>query len=247
MYYVKIEPIPESLYTAIFDLYRKETPALITSGAFQTKLGVEVVEIGQNPQKAQRIADAAEKHLGASGVHKLRYVYAAEREDYEGVIFRYLKYVFSHGRASAKNMTAPEVMSFEYLYRRINLECHRFKGFVRFQSTESGVYYAKIEPDYNIAALILPFFRHRFPDQDFVLHDTRRNLVGISHGNKQVFFRPEQQKLSVRLAKDEMEFQRLFKEYYHSVDIAERRNPKLMKAYMPSRYHKYLTEKDELL
>lgn len=247
MYYVKIDPVPESLYTAVFDLYLKETPKLITSGDFQTELGAEVVEIHQDPEKARRIARAARKHLGPAGINKLRYVYAAECEDFEGVIFRYLKYIFSHGGAAAKNMAAPDVMAFEYLCRRVSIECHRLKGFVRFQSTESGIYYAKIEPDYNVMALIMPFFCQRFPNQDFLIHDARRNLVGISHGKKRALFSLEQQEISVQLAEEEREFQRLFKEYYQHISIAERRNIKLMRGFMPRRYHRNLMERDELL
>lgn len=247
MYYVKIDPVPESLYTAVFDLYLKETPKLITSGDFQTELGAEIVEIHQDAEKAERIARAARKHLGTVGINKLRYVYAAESEDFEGVIFRYLKYIFSHGGTSAKNTAAPDVMAFESLYRRVNLECHRIKGFVRFQSTESGVYYAKIEPDYNIVALIMPFFCRRFPDPDFVIHDARRNLIGISHAKNRIVFKAEHHEISAQPTAEEREFQRLFKEYYQHISIAERKNPKLMQGFMPRRYHKNLTEKDELL
>ena len=51
----------------------------------------------------------------------------------------------------------------------------------------------------------------------------------------------------MQLAEEEREFQRLFKEYYQHISIAERRNIKLMRGFMPRRYHRNIMERDELL
>ncbi len=71
--------------------------------------------------------------------------------------------------------------------------------------------------------------------------------MGISHGKRREVFGLEQQGISVQLAEEELEFQRLFKEYYQHIAIQERKNTKLMLNFMPRRYHKNLLERDELL
>ena len=245
MYYVRIDPTPESLYTAIFELYRREPPELVTSADFQSQLGAEVIEIHSDPLKAARIAHAVRNFLGDRGEYALREVYAAETCDCENRIFRYLKHIFAHGGAEARNLAAKPVREFEFLRQRVSLECHRLKGFVRFQSTASGAYYAKIEPDYNVTALILPFFCQRFPDQDFMIHDIRRGIAGVSHGHKQTVLQLGELDFEVNLTENEMEFQRLFREYYRKVSVKELRNIRLMLNFMPRRYQKNLPETDE--
>jgi len=48
------------------------------------------------------------------------------------------------------------------------------------------------------------------------------------------------------LAEDEKLFQRLWKQYYKSISIQERKNPKVHRQLLPKRFWKYLPEKGVL-
>jgi len=45
------------------------------------------------------------------------------------------------------------------------------------------------------------------------------------------------------LAEDEKQYQKLWKEYFKSITIRERLNPKLHRQHMPPRFWKYMPEK----
>ena len=53
------------------------------------------------------------------------------------------------------------------------------KGFTRFSELENGVLYSKISPKNNILAFLMPHFVDRFPMENFMIYDERRNLFGI--------------------------------------------------------------------
>ncbi len=76
----------------------------------------------------------------------------------------------------------------------------------------------------------------------FILHDYHFNvLCAYNNGEKKII----RTKIPPLKIKDEASV--LFKAYYNSVNIKERKNLKLMKNYMPKRYHKNMFEKDELV
>ena len=50
--------------------------------------------------------------------------------------------------------------------------------------------------------------------------------------------------VTVYLSENEKNFRNLWRTYYDSITIAERKNEKQMYAYMPRRYHKHLPEKN---
>lgn len=79
----------------------------------------------------------------------------------------------------------------------------------------------------------------------FVIHDTKRNVFAMHNGNKNAVVTSNENKDFFTLGKDE--FTALWKKYYDTVNIKERKNIRLMENYMPKRYHKNLPEKDKLL
>ncbi len=48
------------------------------------------------------------------------------------------------------------------------------EAFVRFQLIKDGLYYATVQPDYNVLPLILKHFKDRYADQRWLIYDTLR-------------------------------------------------------------------------
>ena len=128
--------------------------------------------------------------------------------------------------------------------RKVRGEVHLFSGFLRFSEGANGVFYAPFEPDNDILELLVPHFLARLRCQPFIIHDVKRQTAALYNTTELVFTRTDQ-KVSVSLSDAEEDFQRLWKEYYRSVNIAERPHEKQMKGYMPVRYWKYMPEKRE--
>jgi probable DNA metabolism protein len=124
------------------------------------------------------------------------------------------------------------------------------EAFVRFQKTADHLYFAIIEPDYNVLPLIKDHFRKRYADQKWLVYDAKRKY-GIFYNLEevaevQINFEKEMsrgKKVQTIYNSDEEIYQQLWHQYFKSVNIAARKNTKLHIQHMPRRYWKYLTEK----
>jgi probable DNA metabolism protein len=85
-------------------------------------------------------------------------------------------------------------------------------------------------------------FTSRFPNEAFIIHDTKRNVLGLYDGSVAKEICAENKQVTVYLSDDELNFKKLWKTYYDSVNIKERRNPRLRASFMPKRYWVNLPE-----
>lgn len=116
-------------------------------------------------------------------------------------------------------------------------------GLLRFRELQSGIFYAPMGPDHNIVSLLAPHFAKRLSDQPWMIHDVKRDIAAI-YDRKDWTIALIRQKKALPLHGDELEFQRMWKQYFKSVAISSRRNLRLQKHFMPSRYWRYLVEKN---
>ena len=130
-------------------------------------------------------------------------------------------------------------------------EKERIIQFTRFQKTADNIFFAPIEPVHNVLSLVTRHFQDRLASQKWTIYDMKRDygyfydlstVTEIHFENKQTS--SSSGKLDEELlAEDEKIFQKLWKEYFKSITIKERLNPKLHRQHLPVRFWKYLTEK----
>jgi probable DNA metabolism protein len=143
------------------------------------------------------------------------------------------------------------VLRVNEIARKVNGEAEKIRQFVRFQKTKDEIFFALISSKYNVLSLVAPHFRSRYPDQCWIIYDTVRNfgLYYDTHSLQEVTFSPEDLKSfklkkleNEKLSETEIYYQNLWKEYFETIAIKERFNPKLQRQHMPKRFWKYLTE-----
>ena len=124
------------------------------------------------------------------------------------------------------------------------------EAFIRFQQSADGLFFATVEPDFDVLPLISDHFSRRYADQRWLIFDRKRKY-GILYDLNEVHV-VEQSPVdntgialspSMSLHEDEKKFQELWQQYFKSVNIKERKNTKLHVRHMPKRYWRYLTEK----
>lgn len=215
---------------------------VVTSKQTQLLLGQEPISVTSDDTIAQKAAErltSFDKHA----VEDLDRLLRSGMADNEQIAFRYFRLMAKLKRPIGRRLAEPDVFAAVDCIKKVGCEIHRFHGFVRFMETESGALYAPIEPDNDICDLLVPHFRARLPEYPFVIHDVRRQKAAVYDG-KNTFnaYLPE---ANVLLCASEQEWQNLWKNYYHAVNIPSRERLKQMKGYMPVRYWKYMPEKQE--
>lgn len=233
----------DGILTCIFDAYYKRHPDRILSrDDVQLSIGDEYDFIETDEKKASRVYDAVLKKISNEAQKNAFYVYLSEDRNSGTIIYNYFKLGFKLGKNLDLNIKDEDVFKVQEIARRVSFEVHRFTGLLRFSELNNGIYYAKIEPDNNIIMLLAPHFKDRFKDQRWVIHDTKRNIAAL-YNLKDFIITDSLSDIPLSLSSREEFFQSMWKEYFKSISIEERINPRLQKNHMPIRYWKNLMEK----
>ncbi|MCJ0742797.1 TIGR03915 family putative DNA repair protein [Pedobacter montanisoli] len=242
------------LLTLIFEVYeyKYEVSAIINHqrAELQSDFFAQNARITTNQQKAERVMKGLKAKTGAQGLTELYEAYLSEIKGVEMLILKAVQYYFSLQQAGHKNYAHPQIIEIKKIVKSVSRERHRMKAFVRFQRLSDGIYFALVEPDFNVLPLIVKHFKERYADQQWIIYDGKRNY-GISydlHEVNEVIFGEEdvmvnQKSIANGWHEEEAFYGKLWNLYFKSVNIKERKNTKLHMQHVPKRYWKYLNEK----
>lgn len=92
----------------------------------------------------------------------------------------YIRYIISFSKNVENNFGNYSVLKVAQTSKKVCREKHRFEAFVRFQLLTDGLYFAPVEPYFNILPLIISHFQTRYLDQKWLIYDLKRKY-GIYH------------------------------------------------------------------
>ena len=242
----------EGLLSAVFDSFaRKEIPDKLVSESATIPLFTDTHIVVADAEKAERVLVGLSKKISRSAVYMLHASFLSESEEVENTIFRYISKAFKMDKSIEMNFADPDVLELSKIYKKVNREAEKIRQFVRFQKTSDKVFFACVEPIYNVMPLNLDFFTDRFADQQWLIYDIRRNrgwFYNLTTVEEVKIDNPSFDSSSGKLNRDimdddEVDFQDLWKQYFKSISIKERHNLKLQRQHMPRRFWKFLTEK----
>lgn len=242
----------EGLLTAVFDIYEGKalTAHIVPADRYQPDVFAEKREVITDATKANRVWKGLQKRLSAHALLNIFSVHLSERPDRESLLLSFFRRVFAEELWVEEDFSSSVVLQIAQIGKQLHREKHRFEAFVRFTQLRDGVYFATIDPDFNVLPLIGPHFTERFADQEWIIYDIRRRygLHYDTHKVQEVYFdfQPHHTLHSIPddLSAEEEELtQKLWQVYFRSVNIPARRNMKLHRKHLPIRYWKYLTEK----
>ena len=242
----------DGLLTCVFEAFnRKEFPENIVGENHRLPLFTESFRVITDEAKADRIVKALRKKISRSALDMLFISYLSELEGIEIRIFRYIQKALLAEKSIETNFADPDVLELSKIYKKVGRETERISQFVRFQKTADGLFFAVMDPAYNVLPLTARFFKTRYADQQWIIYDVKREY-GLYYDLKTVetihFEQLPADPKTGRITDDkadesEIAFRNLWKDYLKAITIRERRNLKLQRQHMPKRFWKYLTEK----
>jgi probable DNA metabolism protein len=234
-----------------FEFKDKDIQLLVEGqDATQTSMFAESKTVITDLVKAKRVQTGLEKHLGKSVSKDFFRAFLSEDSKAWEASFYIICQIFSGKTSILQNFGDSKVLYFTQTLKKVSRERHRMKAFIRFSKSSDGLFYAVIEPDFNVLPLISSFFKNRYTDQDWLIYDVKRKY-GLLY-NKQSIVEvnlslEEKTALTtdtvITLDEKDLHFQNLWKSYFKSTNIEARRNMKLHLQFVPRRYWKYLVEK----
>lgn len=243
----------EGLLCAVFKIYEDRAlnaDILMVDSYQQDHLFNDPVNVVFNENNAKRVAAGLIKYTSPVIVNHLYRCWLSEQKNIERLILKYIQYVFSAKKDITTDYSNDAVLTLKKIDKQIGREVHRMHAFVRFEHTQDDWYVASIQPDFNVIPLIGDHFKRRYADQKWIIYDSYRqsavyydlNEMNLAEMKFTRINKHGQINSEIHSA-DEMKFQKLWKTYFDSVNIAERKNTKLHVQHVPKRYWKLLSEK----
>ena len=90
------------------------------------------------------------------------------------LLFDYIQKLMRTQNGKYLDYSDSTVLHISQLARKVGREKHRMEAFVRFQLTKDNIYFANIEPDFDVLPLISKHFRDRYADQQWLIYDVKR-------------------------------------------------------------------------
>lgn len=246
----------DGFLTSVFECYHRKLQdfSIVRRDRYQPDLTSKSLDIITDVLKSKRVWAGLKKKLSVNKRNEFYKAFLSELPDIERQLLAFSRYVFSSTHNIEHDLGHPSVIAITRIAHQVHREKHRMEAFVRFQRTKDDVYYASVSPDFNVLPLIASHFKDRYADQNWLIYDQLRKY-GISYdctsyALTEVLINFDQESSRNFLPEnicheDEVAYQKLWKDYFHSVNIGPRKNRKLHVRHVPVRYWKYLVEKKD--
>ena len=235
-----------NLLNLIYKLYQnKIIPLDIKDKTYQTNLFDNVINL--NIQNNENIINKIINNLGNAIFNTLYKLYLSNNENKELLMFYFFGYSIKY-KNKIFNLRNNELISNALkISKHIGNENHKYKGFLRFKELNNKVLYAEISPDNNILPLLVNHFKERLKNELWIIKDTKRNILAIYDRNEVYIINADDIDIKINsYSNSEKEIQELWKTFYKTVAIKERKNERCRMNFMPKKYWKYIIELEDL-
>lgn len=215
----------------------------------------ESVLIYSDEKQAERVWQGLKTKISASSLRNWYFTFLSEQAIAFQHLFDYSVYVFQHQNSVEKNFGHRDVLALAQWAKQVGREKHRMEAFVRFKKCKDGLFLSLVRPDFNVLPLISRHFKARYQDQRWLIYDEKRRY-GIYYDLDKVhqvnlnaneidqnLDKGSSQNFIIELDDQEELYDQLWKDYFKSVNIVARDNPRLHVQYVPKRYWRYMNEK----
>jgi probable DNA metabolism protein len=211
------------------------------------RLFAEYRMIDADPLKAEKVVRTMRTRFGEEAYQMISQAAASEDRQKAQAIYQTIVLGLSDtykGRVMDCLWNEAVAKVFE-LSRASWNELHHFYGFLRFEELENGILYGKISPKNNIVPYLGPHFADRFPLENFLIYDIRREIFLVHPANKTFFIITKdhmQEQLPLQISEKEKEMRQLFQFFCEKIAIRERENLHLQRQMLPLRFQENMVE-----
>ncbi|MCB6993351.1 TIGR03915 family putative DNA repair protein [bacterium 210820-DFI.6.37] len=232
----------EGLLTCIYHhYYTEKASGIFHREEYQSTMLGGFMEVETDEKWAVTVYEAIQKKISPYDLKRIYKVFMSDTERKECRILNYVRLGFVKGPSIRLMHGDPIVYPVQQAEQKVNAEVHRLKGLIRFSELEDRILYSPIEPDHDVIEFLAEHFSDRFKNEPFIIHDVKRSKALVAYqGSWYISFFTKENLLP--LSEEERDYRRLWKQYFETMAIRERINPRCQKNMMPVRYWKNLTE-----
>ena len=220
---------------------RHELPFAVWPPERETATLYPVKDLPTDPATAARVFASFAKKLSKDCERLILTCFLSEREDKELLMLRFLHLAYPLGPRALALLGHPDVAPLYAMQRQVAREVEKWMGFVRFEESE-GMLGAVIRPKNYVLPLLRAHFCGRYPEEDFLIYDATHRAVLLYQNHKATITDLAAPLQLPSPSAKESQYQQLWKQFYQTLAIRERRNEALRRTHCPKRYWADMTE-----
>ena len=243
------EPIWENILTAMYDAWssRKgyENIRFMIEPVKQYSLFDEYIRVETDTSKARKVMDAINLRISTEVYRQLVYTSLSYEEDAIDNIYRVMILGFSLGDSVLDMVKYRDVMRNCEIRKRLSGEVHHFREFIRFHQIGEKMYVAHIEPKSRVLSALGDSFSDRMPSENWMIVDDTHKEALVHPVDKDFYIWKLSEDEFARVLRTEEEndqFTDLWKVFFDSIAIKQRKNEKCQNNLFPIWTRKHAVE-----
>ena len=246
---LQCEDTLEGILTAIYDAFVEKNKrekyhdgdiSIVIGENHTMSLFAQEIEVVTDLDKAQKTLFSIQRKISYFAYKKVLSALCHYDEQRGNAVLGFLIKGFPMGPCVVEDMADPYVIRVMELARKVDNESHLFCGFVRFFDLGKFLY-AEIEPKCHVLPQVMEHFADRYPNEHYVIYDKNRHVALIHLAFGDSFF-VSGDEWNLDLSQHEDYFERLWSQYFKSIAIEERYNPRCQNNLIPKWYRKHMVE-----
>lgn len=217
------------------DILRSAGGASPAAGLFDTRV------IKTDHELASAVLSALTERIGCGAVRDACLALMSERSGIDCAVWRYAERLWS-GKNRSSDLAEPCVSAVFHASRASVREYDKWMGVTRF-SDAGGVFYAAIGPECDVLPVLAEHFAKRFHHK-WIIHDIKRSRAALHSGGCWTIAE-DVPPARLNFSGEEEAVRALWREFFRSITIEERRSAKRQRSFLPKRIWEYLTEQPE--
>lgn len=247
MYIFVCEDSLPGIFTGVYDAWAcgaaHDEKRLVTKDTWNLELFAEYVEVNPDGEKAVKVMRTVYQRLGEDVYQRLCFAALSDGADKADVVYHTIVKAFSlkRGELIFQDMHEPAVMRSFALSRSVYREASHLYGFLRFRELGNGLLLARCSPKHRLTTILADHFSDRLPMEHFIILNDSYHEAAVHEAGKDYFLCDSNvldEAYMMDVSGTEDMFQHLWKEYFTSMTIEARKNPKLQMQMFPKKYWK---------
>ena len=242
------EDTPDGIFTAVYDAWAEGLPQnqveLRVEAEETFSLFCQYVPVQTDFEKARKVARSVSRKISREAYDMIYQASLWEKPEKADAVFRFLKLAFRTGGQVTRMYGEPLVWQIYQMQQNVAHEAHMFKEFLRFSPDKNGILIGKIKPKNQVLSMVAPHFADRFPEENWVIFDVGRNYGAFHKAGSGWGIAPVEKADFEQIwdSKPEDPYEDLWKTFFHTIAIEERKNPRCQRTMCALRYRDYMLE-----